>query len=343
MAIIAPAFVTVNPSYVLPELIMQYSQVSGAFELLADGGPLVRLGEGDLWAYAKKVDLRTRVTSAQTAYNQLPSCSIVLSQISTPTYLVRTRAEYDHHDTAAAGKWGVPIVEAHRLAMRQGIYQQARNALLYGFNPTNGEGLLNTQGATATSLPPDTNGNTSVVTYDNGQMAIFILTQINLALQRTYQLGQNAHVSICGPQRVLGAFIIQNIVQVTTYQRPGAGTATTGEIIDTVLKAAGVTVEWAYDDTLQGKGVGGTDAIIITIPEVTRQPRPRNGLPNTNEFAELRPGMSATCTQLFDMVAPREIPTPIAGGAIDVLAEQRMTSGWAFRPEAVTILSMLYQ
>jgi hypothetical protein len=36
------------------------------------------------------------------AYNQLPSCDIELAQISTPTYLCRVRAEYDHHDTAAA-------------------------------------------------------------------------------------------------------------------------------------------------------------------------------------------------------------------------------------------------
>ena len=50
------------------------------------------------------------------------------------------------------------------------------------------------------------------------------------------------------------------------------------------------------------------------------------------------------CTlQLADMAAPREIPTPLAGGAIDVLSELRITSGWAPRPEAVTIVSMQYQ
>jgi hypothetical protein len=43
------------------------------------------------------------------------------------------------------------------------------------------------------------------------------------------------------------------------------------------------------------------------------------------------------------MAAPREIPTPLAGGAIDVLSEWRVTSGWGVRPECVTILSMQYQ
>ena len=45
----------------------------------------------------------------------------------------------------------------------------------------------------------------------------------------------------------------------------------------------------------------------------------------------------------MDMAAPREIPTPLAGGAIDVVFEQRATSGWGIRPEAITVISMQYQ
>jgi len=44
-----------------------------------------------------------------------------------------------------------------------------------------------------------------------------------------------------------------------------------------------------------------------------------------------------------DVAAPIEIPTPLAGGAIDVLSEMTSTSGWAPRPEGVTIVSMQYQ
>jgi hypothetical protein len=49
---------------------------------------------------------------------------------------------------AAAGGWNVALPEAQRLGMRQGIFQQLRNCLLYGMNPAGGEGLLNTAGAT---------------------------------------------------------------------------------------------------------------------------------------------------------------------------------------------------
>lgn len=133
---------------------------------------------------------------------------------------------------------------------------------------------------------------------------------------------------------------IQQIVQLTSYQRPGGGTDTVGGMVKEVLKGANVQVDWVYDDTLIGAGAGGTDAVVITIPEV--EVPMVNSTVNTNEFAKLTPSLAANALMFTDMAAPREIPTPIAGGAIDVLSEMRSTAGWAVRPEAITILSMAY-
>jgi hypothetical protein len=340
MANISPSFVIVQPSYIEPGLLLPYTQASGAFDLFYDGQPLVRLSEGDLYAYIKRIDVRTKVAAQQSAYNQLPSISTAMSMISTPSYLLRVRAEYDHHDTAAAGRWGVSIVETNRLGMRQAHFQLARNAALFGMNPANGEGLLNTQGATAVSLPPDSNGNSTVVTYDNGQMAIFLLTQISSMKTRTNQLGIGRKFTILGPQRVLGAFEYQNIVQLVQYQRAGAGSTSTAGVVKDMLAMNEDEIIWCYDDTLIGKGAGGNDAIIISMPEVKK---PQGSKINTNEFAKLAPGIEACTLMYCDMAAPREIPTPLAGGAIDVLSEWRITSGWGVRPEAVTILTMQYQ
>ena len=340
MGNVTASWVQVNPSYIMPEILLQYQQASGAFALLAGGEPMARLSDGDLYAYIKKFDIRTKVAAGQVAYNGLPSVSVVANMISTPSYLIRTRAEYDHHDTAAMARWGASIVEAQRLGMRQGTFQQMRNALLYGFNPQNGEGMANTQGATATSLPPDSNGNTTLVTYDNGQLAVFLLAQVLAIKTRTMQLGLAARITITGPQRVLGAMEYQNIVQLTQFQRAGAGSETTKGVLDAVLAGNEDVLEWTYDDTLIGKGAGGNDLIIITIPEVKK---PVGGKINTNEFAQLSPGLEACNIQLCDMAAPREIPTPLPGGAIDVLSELRITSGWGVRPEAITLLSVQYQ
>jgi len=340
MANNAPSFVTVNPSFIEPGLLLPYSQASGAFDTLATGEPLVRLSEGDLYVYIKRADVRTKMSAGQAAYNQLPSVSVSMSQISTPTYLIRVRAEYDHHDTAAMNRWGVNIVDTQRFGMRQGHFQFARTALLYGLNPANGEGLLNTAGATAVNLPSDSNGNSTVVTYDNGQMAVFLLTQISALKTRTNQLGIGRKFVILGPQRTLGAFEYQNIVQVVQFQRPGAGSTSTAGVVKEMLMANGDTIVWAYDDTLIGKGAGGNDAVLIVMPEVEK---PNGGRINTNEFAKLAPGIEACTLMYADMAAPREIVSPLPGGATDVLSEWRITSGWAIRPEAVTVLSLQYQ
>lgn len=339
MANLANAVVKVDPSFTEPELIVTYAQASGFADVLADGKPRVKLGEGDLYVYINRLDLRTQVAAGQSAYNSLPSATLTTDYYSTPTYLIRTRAEYDHHDMAAMGRWNVSLPEAQRLAMRQGIFQQVRVACLYGFNPANGEGLLNQVGATQVTLPPDTFGNTTLQTYDNGQMAEFFLGQVSQTLTRMFMVGQSARVVILAPQRVLAELSYNQIVQTVSYQRPGAGTATTGQVVQQVLAEVGVQVEWALDDTLIGKGAGGNDAVVMVVPEVAVSRIP--GI-NTNEFATMTPGMSATTLQYMDMAAPREIPTPLPGGAMDVMSELRITSGWCPRAQALTILSIPY-
>jgi hypothetical protein len=93
-----------------------------------------------------------------------------------------------------------------------------------------------------------------------------------------------------------------------------------------------------YDDTLIGKGAGGTDAVVITIPVET--PMAINH--EHERICETVSVLAANALMFCDMAAPREIPTPIPGGAVDVLSEMRSTAGWAVRPEAITILSMAY-
>jgi hypothetical protein len=341
MGNISPSFTIVNPSFIEPGIILPYVQASGAFECLADGEPLVRLGDGDLYVYMKRLDVRTRMAAGQSAYNMLPSVNVALSMISTASYLLRVRAEYDHHDTAAMNRWNVSIVEAQRLGMRQGHFQLARNALLFGMNPANGEGLANAQGATAVALPPDSNGNTSVVTYDNGELGVWLLMQISSLKTRCNQLGIGRRFVILGPQRTLAALEYQNIVQIVQFQRAGAGSTSTAGMVKDVLSMNDDEIIWCYDDTLIGKGVGGgnNDLVLLVMPEVRK---PQGSKINTNEIAKLAPGIEGCTLMYCDMAAPREIPTPLAGGAIDVLSEWRITSGWGVRPEAITNMTILY-
>lgn len=338
---VAPAYVTINPSFTMPEVILQYNQVSGAFETLAGGKVQTRIGEGDLAVYVKKLNVRTKVAAGNQAYESLPSADIVASYASTATYLLRARAEWNHHDANAAGNWGVSIDQAQRLAMRQGIFQQQRNALLYGITPSNGEGLLNAAGATTTSLPADSNGNATISTYDNGQLAFYLLQQLSALKTRTMQIGMANRVVILAPQRVFAQMNYQGIVQLTQFQRVGGGVMSTAGVIAEIAKMNGDEVDFVCDDTLIAQGAGGTDAIIMIIPEI-KKPMGSESSPNTGEFQKLMPGLDACAIMLQDMAAPREIRSPLPGGAIDVLSELRTTSGWPLRPEALTIISAGY-
>lgn len=339
MANLATSWVITHPSFMEPELLLQYNQASGAFNMLATGNPLIKLGSEDKYVYIRQLSVRTKVQTGQAAGNQLPSATVVTGMISTPTYLNRTRAEYDHHDTAMMAMWGTSIVEAQRLAMRQGHFQLLRNQLLYGNIPANGEGIVNTNGATAVSLPPDSFGNASVRTYDNGQMAIFFLQQLVNLKTRTMQLGIPQKFVILGPQRTLGQFEYPNIVQLTSYQRAGAGSTTTAGVVKDVAALNGDVIEWVYDDTLANYSSAGVDTVLINMPAVEK---PRGGQWNTNDFATLSPGLGACALMYADVAAPIEIPTPLAGGAIDVLSEMRASPGWVTRPESLTICTMTY-
>ncbi len=338
MANIFNTRVLAHPSRVEPDLIITTAQPSGFMEVLGGGGPRVKLGPVDKFVYQNRIDLRTAASANQAAHNALPSSTIVADYVQTATYRVRTRAEYNELDIAEAGEWNVALPQAQRLAMRQAIFQFMRTACLSGVNASNSEGLLNTPNSTAVTLPNDTFGNSHVSVYDAGQIALFFLGQVSAALQRMYLLGTAARVVILGPQRIIGQLQLNDIVQTTSYQRPGGGTASPAQVIAKTLKDNGYEIEWAYDDTLIGQGAGGTDAVLLVVPEAIV---PSIEGINTNEFAKLSPTEKAMTLQYADVAAPVEITTPIPEG-VDVVSQMRMSSGWAPRGQAVTVLSMAY-
>ncbi|GGA00408.1 DUF2184 domain-containing protein [Dyella caseinilytica] len=336
-----PSVAKVTPSYSEPGLILTWTQVTGAFELLPGGNMKTTLGQNDKFVYVSALDVRTDAGAAQSAFNLLPSATFSASLYSTPTYLLATRAIYDHHQVADAAEWNVSLPKAQELGSRQGIFQFARTALLYGINPTNGEGLLNSANATNVTLPPDPWGNDTTQSYDNGAMAFWLGEQVQQCAANMFMSGKKAalKVTIAGPQRVVMPWITYDIVQVTSYQREGAGTENTGTVLQNILGKAGYEVEFTFDDTLEGKGAGGTDMVVLSIPEIVDL----NPVDiNTNEFAELMPSIKDVNAMYTDMVAPRKISTPIPDGGVNERYEQRITSGWNLRPEGLFLLSMPY-
>src|SRR5271163_4297805 len=100
----AHAYVTLNPSFVEPEFLVQYSQRSGFVDILADGQLRQRLAEDDLLVYMKQLNVRTKIAASQAGSQELPSVDIQATMIQAPTYLLQVRNEYNHHDVAAGAR-----------------------------------------------------------------------------------------------------------------------------------------------------------------------------------------------------------------------------------------------
>jgi hypothetical protein len=337
---LAPARVTLNPSRTLPGTVVQYQQPSGFESLLATGGIKVILDEFDKAAYVHKMDIRTKVAVGQNASNQLPSVDIAMEYGQAATYLMQVQAAWNRRDIGAAAGWNVDLINAQRFGMRQGIFQQFRNACLYGNNPAIGEGLLNAIGATTISaIPADPFGFTTVTTIDNGWMQQQLLNIIQALKVRTMMSGMEARITICGPQRVLTTWEYQ-VVQLTQYQRAGAGSQTIKRAVDDVGQFNGDTIDWVYDDTLIGKGPNGYDAVLFALPEVKKN---EVSAIDTNEFANnVGPHFTDTIIQLADRTAPTEYLAPIALDGTSMGMEMLGTSGWVIRPECLTILGAQY-
>lgn len=337
MGLIAPSVLTISPSHMEPQIIMQVNQASGFARTLSGGNPRVQLDSEDKAIYIRTAQMRTTMVQNPATGNVVPNPNIVMGMIQCPTYNQRIRTEYDHHDTAMASKWGLGLPEAYKFSMQQGHHLLLRDRTLYGALPGYGEGIVNTPGATSITLPPDTFGNTRASTYDNGQMALFLLQQVLAIKTRTYQLGVPRRFVFLGPQRTLGTFEY-NVVQVTSYQRPGGGTDSTEGVLKRVAEeAGGDIIEWCYDDTLQGQGAGGSDLVILIMPEI--DPHQKQPL-DTNLFAKLSQGFNDNSLMYTDMAAPMEIPCPLPGGAIDILTEMRASPGWVVRPDVLQLISL---
>ena len=139
----------------------------------------------------------------------------------------------------------------------------------------NGAGLLDLPETTSVNLPPDSENNTSLITYNNAQLALFLLKQIIDLKTKNNKLGSTTCFIILGPERVLAHFEYMNIVNATSYKKITADILSSDSII------------WGYDDAFIEKGSNGSDAVVLAITETSHI---IGELPITTEFGKVLNG-----------------------------------------------------
>ena len=59
MPVIFPSQARVTPSFSEPDFVVTYAQASGAFAVLPEGKPRVKIGSEDMAVYINQLDIRT--------------------------------------------------------------------------------------------------------------------------------------------------------------------------------------------------------------------------------------------------------------------------------------------
>jgi len=338
MANLFTAKIQAQPSYTMPGMVVQQSLVSGFTTLLGGGNVQARLNTTDVAVYMNSLKMKANSVISQNPANSLPMGAEFIPEMrSIPTYFIRAKAEYDSHDVAMAGTWNVSLEQAIKLALKQSHFERIRDAALYGVNASNNEGILNAPNIFPESLPADSHGNTGWIDYDNGELLTWLLQRINDLTARTFTSGAPVRLAALMPVRLLNK-LTTGIVQLTSYQREGAGSNSVEGSLQAVLQWNGKDIEFGVDNTLIGKGDGGTDGIILCIPELVDQ---SDNAFNTNVFASLQPNISANIVQMCDTPEPVFKTVPLSLDNNEIMSEQKIIPAWGIRPEAITFISAL--
>ena len=330
-----PAQIKRTPSFSDPNVVIQRSQVSG-FPALFNGLD-TKLNETDLNVYYDKIAFTTQAQASQNQTGFLPSGSIVASTYGMPVYALKTISIIDREASFSAANYNIGLMEARKLLHRQSIFQAMRQAALFGIIPSNNEGITNSPNVLKQTLPADSFGNFFQL-YNPNELFVYFLNNIIVPLQRaTFSGGLRPRIVMLGTQRMLLAMNNAKIVELTSFQREGAGTASVGSSI--VLQGGqgsyGYEVQFEFDDTLEGVGPGGTDILIATIPSLENNPETAF---NTNAMsAGLVNEMTDNNKMYISGAAPVEVESPASQGATELYSYLRVTPGVAIKPEATII------
>lgn len=180
-------------------------------------------------------------------------------------YAIRTRYEFtDHEADKFAALTGASLQKLSEQLSEMAINQRLHRFSLFPADPSEtSQGIISN--GTAGTFPEDSDGHTTVKSYNVNELVQVLAETARDAMDATY--GTAKPVVLASSVRFIN-YIKTAIVPLLSMQMPGAGTYTvSGAYSDIIGRALGVgPITLVADDLLKGTATGGKDYVLFIAP-----------------------------------------------------------------------------
>lgn len=328
----------IHPSIAIPGLLVPNVQQVPFEKYVGHRTNMGSLGKEQAYiTLVSNINSETQV--GQQWGSQMARQTYTLGQLGVPYYRVEAYVEYNVDEQAKFEELsnGVALPDFLENLAKQGINQRRHQAILYGFDNTNGLGQGILANATQVTLPADSNSKKKLTEYVPEEMQQFLTMIIRRAMDTTY--GMAKPTIIASSQRVIN-FLSSTIIPLTQSQKDGGGIDTIRGLFQrSVGEWLGVgAVEFIADATLEGTGTRGADRLVFIAPGMDNQTHSdEEGVNLVGQYNSINYNTwydSAEGLMRFD--------APPSMGTFGAKYTLKMTPGVTLRSEAVQVVDIEY-
>lgn len=328
----------ISPSVVIPGLLVPNVQQVPFEKYVGHKTNYGSLGKEQAYiTIVSNINSETQV--GQQWGSQMAKQTYTLGQLGVPYYRVEAYVEYNVDEQAKFEELsnGVALPDFLENLAKQGINQRRHQAILYGFDSSNGlnQGIL--ANATQLNLPADSNNKQKLTEYDPMEMQSFLSLVVRRAMDTTY--GMAKPCVIASSQRVIN-YLSSTIIPLVNSQKDGAGVDTIRGLFNRVVSEwLGVgAVEFVADATLEGTAAGGKDRIVFIAPGLDTQTS--EDVEGVNLVGQLN---SINYNTWYDSAEGlMRFDAPPSMGTYGCKYTMKLTPGVTLRSEAVQVVDIAY-
>lgn len=288
----------------------------------------------DAQAYLTAItNIDTESSVGQQWSDDLARQNYTIGQVGAPYYLIRALIEYDAKEDAQFSKLnvGVSLNDFLQRLARQAINQRRHQAILWGFDEN--QGIL--ANVTKETLPADSKGNKTLVTYQINELQAFLSSLALKVLDNSLNLAKPAVVA--SSIRVIN-YLKTALISSVSLLNNTIGIDSVASVYNRVIgQFLGVgEVTFIADDLLKGDT---SDKLIILSPGLSQAEV-------TEEISQNLVGgiNSATFNTFYDSSANglTSYLSPSRMGKYEELLSYQMTPGITLRKECVIEVDLPY-